>query len=77
MNVYLFDIDGTLVSGEGAGKAAMEAGLASAFGVKDGFADIRYSGRTARAIACDLYSIALVCKTITKSDSHRLVVFNY
>ena len=55
VNVYLFDIDGTLVSSDGAGKAAMEAGLASAFGVKDGFADIRYSGRTARAIACDLF----------------------
>ena len=55
MKVYLFDIDGTLVSSDGAGKAAMEAGLASAFGVKDGFADIRYSGRTARAIVCDLF----------------------
>ena len=49
MNVYLFDIDGTLGRSGGAGKAAMEAGLASAFGVKDGFADISESGRTARA----------------------------
>jgi phosphoglycolate phosphatase-like HAD superfamily hydrolase len=57
MNVCLFDIDGTLINSGGAGKAAMEAALRSAFGltqVKDG---VPFSGRTDRAIARDLFAL--------------------
>jgi phosphoglycolate phosphatase-like HAD superfamily hydrolase len=55
MPVCLFDIDGTLLSSGGAGKAAMEAAVTSAFGVPASARDIPFSGRTDRAIARDLF----------------------
>src|SRR5262249_12660679 len=54
MHVFLFDIDGTLLSSGGAGKAAMEKALASEFGLTQVRDDITYSGRTDRAIGQDL-----------------------
>ena len=54
MKVCLFDIDGTLVSTGGAGKAAMEAALVSEFGVVEVIDGIPFSGRTDRAIGRDL-----------------------
>ena len=54
MRVYLFDIDGTLISSGGAGKAAMETALTTAFGVSVNGDAIPYSGRTDRAIGHDL-----------------------
>jgi phosphoglycolate phosphatase-like HAD superfamily hydrolase len=53
MHVFLFDIDGTLVSSGGAGKAAIEEALAEEFGVAVR-GEVPYSGRTDRAIARDL-----------------------
>lgn len=55
MHVFLFDIDGTLVLSGGAGKAAMEAAVRSAFGAKSGTTGIPFSGRTDRAILRDLF----------------------
>jgi phosphoglycolate phosphatase-like HAD superfamily hydrolase len=57
MYVLLFDIDGTLLASGGAGKAAMERALTSAFRVPDDTADIPFSGRTDRAIARDLFHL--------------------
>jgi phosphoglycolate phosphatase len=57
MPVYLFDIDGTLVSSGGAGKAAMESALASAFGVRGQSDGVPFSGRTDRAIGRDLFRL--------------------
>jgi len=57
MNICLFDIDGTLLSSGGAGKAAMEAALASEFGVPGSSDGVPYSGRTDRAIARDLFRL--------------------
>jgi phosphoglycolate phosphatase-like HAD superfamily hydrolase len=54
MNAFLFDIDGTLISTGGAGKAALETALASEFGVRELRAQVPYSGRTDRAIVRDL-----------------------
>ncbi|MCS6850367.1 MAG: haloacid dehalogenase-like hydrolase [Gemmataceae bacterium] len=54
MNVYLFDIDGTLISSGGAGKAALEAALASEFGICHVIDKVQLSGRTDRAILFDL-----------------------
>src|SRR5260370_33321690 len=54
MHVCLFDIDGTLIASGGAGKAAMEAAMASAFGITELRAAVPYSGRTDRAIGRDL-----------------------
>src|SRR4051794_33883483 len=54
MTVLLFDIDGTLLSSGGAGKAAMEAALLAEFGLPSITARVPYSGRTDRAIGRDL-----------------------
>lgn len=53
MHIFLFDIDGTLLSSGGAGKAAVEAALADTFRVTLS-AEVTYSGRTDRAICRDL-----------------------
>lgn len=55
MHVCLFDIDGTLLASGGAGKAAMESALASAFGVPADSLGVPYSGRTDRSITQDLF----------------------
>jgi phosphoglycolate phosphatase-like HAD superfamily hydrolase len=54
MHVCLFDIDGTLLSSGGAGKAAIEAALCEEFDVELR-GHVPYSGRTDRAIARDLF----------------------
>lgn len=53
-HVCLFDIDGTLISSGGAGKAAMELALCTEFGVAELLDQVPYSGRTDRAIGHDL-----------------------
>ncbi len=55
MIVCLFDIDGTLLSSGGAGKAAMETALLEEFGLSEPIAQVPYSGRTDRAIGGDLF----------------------
>lgn len=55
MPVFLFDIDGTLVSSGGAGKAAMERALETAFGATVGHHAVPFSGRTDRSIGRDLF----------------------
>lgn len=57
MNVVLFDIDGTLLSSGGAGKAAMETALATEFGIAELLDQVPYSGRTDRAIGRDLFRL--------------------
>src|SRR5438552_494927 len=54
MHVCLFDIDGTLLSSGGAGKAAMEAALLEEFGLPQLVRQVAYSGRTDRSIMRDL-----------------------
>jgi phosphoglycolate phosphatase-like HAD superfamily hydrolase len=55
MHVCLFDIDGTLISSGGAGKAALEAAMLAEFGVHRCMERIPLSGRTDRAIVRDLF----------------------
>jgi phosphoglycolate phosphatase-like HAD superfamily hydrolase len=57
MHVCLFDIDGTLISSGGAGKAALEAGVAEEFGRERPTTGLRFSGRTDFAIIGDLLRI--------------------
>jgi phosphoglycolate phosphatase-like HAD superfamily hydrolase len=57
MRVVLFDIDGTLVSTGGAGKAAMEAALVSEFAITSVRDGVPFSGRTDRAIGRDLFDL--------------------
>lgn len=48
--LYLFDIDGTLISTGGAGSGAMKAAFAALWRRADGFDGIEFSGRTDRAL---------------------------
>lgn len=57
MVTLLFDIDGTLIRTHGAGKAAMETALRTAFGVEEINDTVPYSGRTDRAIGRDLLTV--------------------
>jgi phosphoglycolate phosphatase len=57
MPILLFDIDGTLVRTGGAGKAAMEAALQSAFQIREINDTVPYSGRTDRDIGRELLSV--------------------
>lgn len=54
MNICLFDIDGTLLSSGGAGKAALETALVEDFSIELKV-HVPYSGRTDRAIIRDLF----------------------
>src|SRR5437867_4187324 len=53
-HVCLFDIDGTLIASGGAGKAALEAALASEFGLARIADAIDLRGRTDRSIIAEL-----------------------
>ncbi|HXG12766.1 MAG TPA: HAD family hydrolase [Gemmataceae bacterium] len=57
MNVGLFDIDGTLLSSGGAGRAAMETALLEEFGLSRLEGRVEFSGRTDRAIGRDLFRL--------------------
>jgi phosphoglycolate phosphatase-like HAD superfamily hydrolase len=57
MVICLFDIDGTLLSSGGAGKAAMETALTEEFGLGALQGRVSYSGRTDRAIGLDLFRL--------------------
>jgi phosphoglycolate phosphatase len=63
MIVCLFDIDGTLISSGGAGKAALEAALADEFGVAHLIEKLQLSGRTDRAIIRDLFRMHVIEET--------------
>lgn len=52
--VWLFDIDGTLLQTEGAGRDAMVLALRDHFGVEDDLAGIRFAGRTDPLIVGDI-----------------------
>jgi phosphoglycolate phosphatase-like HAD superfamily hydrolase len=57
MHIVLFDIDGTLISSGGAGKAALEKALAEEFGITHLIEKLQLSGRTDRAIIGDLFRL--------------------
>jgi phosphoglycolate phosphatase-like HAD superfamily hydrolase len=63
MHVCLFDIDGTLISSGGAGKAALEAAMLAEFGIPDSMRQVQLSGRTDRAILRDLFRRHLLEET--------------
>jgi phosphoglycolate phosphatase-like HAD superfamily hydrolase len=63
MHVCLFDIDGTLISSGGAGRAALEVALAAEFGGGPLLDRLSLSGRTDRAILLDLLELHLIPDT--------------
>src|SRR5260370_38996884 len=60
MHICLFDIDGTLLTSGGAGKAAMEAALEAEFAVTRSSGGVPFSGRTDRAITQDLFHFHVI-----------------
>jgi phosphoglycolate phosphatase len=54
MHVCLFDIDGTLLLGDGSGRAALEAALRGEFGCEGPLQTVSFAGRTDRAIVTEL-----------------------
>ena len=68
MHVCLFDIDGTLISSGGAGKAALEGALLSEFGVNYNIEKVQLSGRTDRAIVRDLFRFHDIEETPTARE---------
>jgi phosphoglycolate phosphatase len=77
MLVCLFDIDGTLLSSGGAGKAAMEQALATAFGVPASAVDVPFSGRTDRAIVRDLFRHHAIRETPENWDLFLTAYLNH
>jgi phosphoglycolate phosphatase-like HAD superfamily hydrolase len=71
MHVFLFDIDGTLIASGGAGKAALEAALASEFGITRLIDKLQLSGRTDRAITRDLFRMHALEET--PANRQRLI----
>lgn len=69
MAICLFDIDGTMLNSGGAGQAAMEAALESAFGITAPTEGISVAGRTDRAITHDLMEF----HSIDNTDDNRAV----
>lgn len=55
MQIWLFDIDGTLIVSGGAGQDAAVEALVSAFGISASREGIEFAGRTDRAIVQDLF----------------------
>lgn len=74
MHICLFDIDGTLIASAGAGKAALEAALAAAFGIPRVTDKLELSGRTDRAIIRDLFRLHVIDDT---PENHRRLVDAY
>jgi len=67
--LYLFDIDGTLLSTGGSGRAAMASAFEAVFGVKDAFREVEFTGRSDLAIAHD----ALRAAALANGDVTALV----
>jgi phosphoglycolate phosphatase-like HAD superfamily hydrolase len=74
MYACLFDIDGTLISSGGAGKAALEKALATEFGIDHLIEKLQLSGRTDRAITLDLFRLHALEET---ADNWRRLLDAY
>jgi len=64
--LVFFDIDGTLVLTNGAGKDALRVTFQEEFGVENPNVDIDYGGRTDRSIAKELFALNKLEPTATK-----------
>lgn len=60
MHILLFDIDGTLIHAKGAGHAAFYQTIREDFGVGEIAGGVKFSGRSDRAIASDLFRLSAI-----------------
>lgn len=58
MRLFLFDVDGTLVTARGAGRVAIARALASTYGVTGPVEAYDFRGKTDQRIVCDLMGAA-------------------
>jgi phosphoglycolate phosphatase len=56
--IYLFDIDGTLISAQGAGRRAFERALAQEFGIADALRGVQLDGKTDPMILDEAFAAA-------------------
>lgn len=54
--LFLYDIDGTLISTDGMGRACLDAAFEQVYGVADAFRGVRFGGRTDRGIVASAYA---------------------
>jgi len=54
-HLFLFDIDGTLISSGGAGERAMQLSVVDMFGVEDGLGGVEIAGRTDHLITRNIF----------------------
>src|SRR3569623_228742 len=59
VNLYLFDIDGTLLHAHGSGRGAFDAVMAEHHGVANASAGIRYGGKTDPALVEEIFQARL------------------
>lgn len=66
-HLIVFDIDGTLIDVQGAGRRAMESAFESTFGIKDAFSGISFAGETDSGVlakAVERHRIALTAEIL-------------
>src|SRR4051794_34692570 len=73
MHICLFDIDGTLISSGGAGKAALEEALSETFNIPHAIEKLSLSGRTDRGIIRELFAL----HDIVEEDNWQRLVAAY
>jgi phosphoglycolate phosphatase len=71
--VVLFDIDGTLIDGGGAGRRAFEKAAASVLGRPDAFSHLRFDGLTDRFIARAALELVRVSGQATEPEISGLI----
>lgn len=75
MQIWLFDIDGTLIDSNGAGRAAMAGAVARQFGAAPETHGVAFSGRTDQKIARELFrscGVSCSAKQIDEFHAHYL-----
>jgi len=68
--LFLYDIDGTILSTQGAGRASLDAAFEQLHGVERAFAEVRFGGRTDPGIIDRAYALAGL--GYTPEDAGRL-----
>ena len=58
MTLWLYDIDGTILSTGGAGRSALNEAFEALYGVPQGFAGVSFAGRTDPGIIADAFRLA-------------------
>ena len=71
MTLFLWDIDGTLISTGGAGRSALDRAFEELHGVSEGFQKVHFGGRTDPGIVADAFRLAGL--ELQEGDTTRLL----